>query len=144
MWRTQWWANPQGFFLQRDFLVRQKRFLDQRFWNSTVFCGQVVGKRVTAGCGAWLVLRWVTTLEHQVLHPFFCTCRKTRCTSWHMYMWVAPLSWWSPHRNRSLRAGATRMTEFHALKVEPRNGTSVKIGTIQRRLAWSLRKDDTH
>ena len=23
-------------------------------------------------------------------------------------------------------------------------GTSVKIGTIQRRLAWPLRKDDTH
>jgi hypothetical protein len=28
--------------------------------------------------------------------------------------------------------------------LEPSNGTSVKIGTIQRRLAWSLRKDDTH
>ena len=27
---------------------------------------------------------------------------------------------------------------------EPSNGTSAKIGTIQRRLAWSLRKDDTH
>ena len=24
------------------------------------------------------------------------------------------------------------------------SGTSVKIGTIQRRLAWPLRKDDTH
>ena len=28
--------------------------------------------------------------------------------------------------------------------LEPRDGTSAKIGTIQRRLAWSLRKDDTH
>ena len=28
--------------------------------------------------------------------------------------------------------------------VEPSDGTSAKIGTIQRRLAWSLRKDDTH
>ena len=28
--------------------------------------------------------------------------------------------------------------------LEPSNGTSAKIGTIQRRLAWSLRKDDTH
>ena len=26
----------------------------------------------------------------------------------------------------------------------PFGGTSVKIGTIQRRLAWPLRKDDTH
>ena len=27
---------------------------------------------------------------------------------------------------------------------EPLRGASVKIGTIQRRLAWPLRKDDTH
>ena len=31
-----------------------------------------------------------------------------------------------------------------AMMLEPSNGTSAKIGTIQRRLAWSLRKDDTH
>ena len=30
------------------------------------------------------------------------------------------------------------------LRLESFRGTSVKIGTIQRRLAWSLRKDDTH
>eukprot|EP00664_Eupelagonemidae_sp_cell27_P011096 gene11096-gene1321 len=30
------------------------------------------------------------------------------------------------------------------MELEPSNGTSAKIGTIQRRLAWSLRKDDTH
>ena len=28
--------------------------------------------------------------------------------------------------------------------VDPLRGSSVKIGTIQRRLAWPLRKDDTH
>ena len=27
---------------------------------------------------------------------------------------------------------------------DPLRGSSVKIGTIQRRLAWPLRKDDTH
>ena len=27
---------------------------------------------------------------------------------------------------------------------EPLRGSSVKIGTIQRRLAWPLRKDDAH
>ena len=29
-------------------------------------------------------------------------------------------------------------------QVEPRKRSSAKIGTIQRRLAWPLRKDDTH
>ena len=28
--------------------------------------------------------------------------------------------------------------------MDPLRGSSVKIGTIQRRLAWPLRKDDTH
>ena len=30
------------------------------------------------------------------------------------------------------------------LLVDSLRGSSVKIGTIQRRLAWPLRKDDTH
>ena len=30
------------------------------------------------------------------------------------------------------------------LKLDSLRGSSVKIGTIQRRLAWPLRKDDTH
>ena len=29
-------------------------------------------------------------------------------------------------------------------RLEPRKRSSAKIGTIQRRLAWPLRKDDTH
>ena len=29
-------------------------------------------------------------------------------------------------------------------QLEPRKRSSAKIGTIQRRLAWPLRKDDTH
>ena len=29
-------------------------------------------------------------------------------------------------------------------RVDSLRGPSVKIGTIQRRLAWPLRKDDTH
>ena len=33
---------------------------------------------------------------------------------------------------------------FEISKVEPRKRSSAKIGTIQRRLAWPLRKDDTH
>ena len=31
-----------------------------------------------------------------------------------------------------------------SFQVEPRKRSSAKIGTIQRRLAWPLRKDDTH
>ena len=31
-----------------------------------------------------------------------------------------------------------------ASRLEPRKRSSAKIGTIQRRLAWPLRRDDTH
>ena len=45
-----------------------------------------------------------------------------------------------------------RFTRFQAgfkynrnpVQLEPRKRSSAKIGTIQRRLAWPLRKDDTH
>ena len=33
---------------------------------------------------------------------------------------------------------------FTKINLDSFRGTSVKIGTIQRRLAWPLRKDDTH
>ena len=33
---------------------------------------------------------------------------------------------------------------FPLIIVDSLRGSSVKIGTIQRRLAWPLRKDDTH
>ena len=32
----------------------------------------------------------------------------------------------------------------HNSKLDSLRGSSVKVGTIQRRLAWPLRKDDTH
>ena len=32
----------------------------------------------------------------------------------------------------------------NSYQLEPRKRSSAKIGTIQRRLAWPLRKDDTH
>ena len=39
----------------------------------------------------------------------------------------------------------TIMTGSHFMRsVDSSRGSSVKIGTIQRRLAWPLRKDDTH
>ena len=39
----------------------------------------------------------------------------------------------------------TIMTGSHFSRtVDSSRGSSVKIGTIQRRLAWPLRKDDTH
>ena len=34
--------------------------------------------------------------------------------------------------------------EVHNWLLDSLRGSSVKIGTIQRRLAWPLRKDDTH
>ena len=33
---------------------------------------------------------------------------------------------------------------LHSVMLDSLRGSSVKIGTIQRRLAWPLRKDDTH
>ena len=47
------------------------------------------------------------------------------------------------HKRSATGAGAelsARSTELP----EPRKRSSAKIGTIQRRLAWPLRKDDTH
>ena len=39
----------------------------------------------------------------------------------------------------------TIMTGSHFMRsVDSSRGSSVKIGTIQRRLAWPLRKDDKH
>jgi len=43
---------------------------------------------------------------------------------------------------REHRKGTTRQ-DNHIL-LDSLRGSSVKIGTIQRRLAWPLRKDDTH
>ena len=48
--------------------------------------------------------------------------------------------------NRFLKASTFDIFKylvFHILRRNP-SGSSVKIGTIQRRLAWPLRKDDTH
>ena len=60
---------------------------------------------------------------------------------------------WAPRANGNLHSEqcmcvcdskhASRMCALASL-LEPSNGTSAKIGTIQRRLAWPLRKDDTH
>ena len=41
--------------------------------------------------------------------------------------------------------GSAAISEIPRLKIlDSLRGSSVKIGTIQRRLAWPLRKDDTH
>jgi hypothetical protein len=42
-----------------------------------------------------------------------------------------------------LRVGAS-VNSCNFLLLDSLRGSSVKIGTIQRRLAWPLRKDDTH
>ena len=39
---------------------------------------------------------------------------------------------------------AAAQTRGARKRLEPRKRSSAKIGTIQRRLAWPLRKDDTH
>ena len=39
---------------------------------------------------------------------------------------------------------AHNLAERALILLDPLRGSSVKIGTIQRRLAWPLRKDDTH
>ena len=38
----------------------------------------------------------------------------------------------------------THIWNMHKCVLDSFRGSSVKIGTIQRRLAWPLRKDDTH
>ena len=46
---------------------------------------------------------------------------------------------------RKLRQAATgRASARRIVMLDSLRGSSVKIGTIQRRLAWPLRKDDTH
>ena len=49
-------------------------------------------------------------------------------------------------RSRGGRKSTVALLEAmpFALPLDSFRGSSVKIGTIQRRLAWPLRKDDTH
>ena len=47
-------------------------------------------------------------------------------------------------RNTILSTHSAAKIEAVGLQAEPRKRSSAKIGTIQRRLAWPLRKDDTH
>ena len=56
-----------------------------------------------------------------------------------------------PAASRGPRSGASCSPRWRASgprgvqrKLDSLRGSSVKIGTIQRRLAWPLRKDDTH
>ena len=51
-----------------------------------------------------------------------------------------PTSWMSRHRDTHWR----NQQCIFAILTDSLRGTSGKIGTIQRRLAWPLRKDDTH
>ena len=49
------------------------------------------------------------------------------------------------HRRHESRHQVARHCRFASLRcLDSLRGSSVKIGTIQRRLAWPLRKDDTH
>ena len=51
-----------------------------------------------------------------------------------------PTSWMSRHRDTHWRHHQC----LFVILMDSLRGTSGKIGTIQRRLAWPLRKDDTH
>ena len=78
--------------------------------------------------------------------------------AWNNYAWPPSLrtktsrnSCWerSPLEPRSLylvsaAAGRTSLPDGILALTDSLRGSSVKIGTIQRRLAWPLRKDDTH
>jgi len=57
----------------------------------------------------------------------------------HIYMKLVPY----PSIPRSAK-GIIHLHFMGALHLDSLRGSSVKIGTIQRRLAWPLRKDDTH
>ena len=50
---------------------------------------------------------------------------------------------WSGRRRFARHVPAVSVCVCHFL-LDSLRGSSVKIGTIQRRLAWPLRKDDTH
>ena len=47
-------------------------------------------------------------------------------------------------RERLALSFAGQTNSAHIVYLDSLRGSSVKIGTIQRRLAWPLRKDDTH
>ena len=49
----------------------------------------------------------------------------------------------SRSRGRKIKVAMLRAMLF-AMPLDSFRGSSVKIGTIQRRLAWPLRNDDTH
>ena len=53
---------------------------------------------------------------------------------------------WPPKRQSaaSARACAGGLGAKDYTPVDSLRGSSVKLGTMQRRLAWPLRKDDTH
>jgi len=50
----------------------------------------------------------------------------------------------SPSPLRDMPTESTPSKLPRTLCLDSLRGSSVKIGTIQRRLAWPLRKDDTH
>ena len=53
-----------------------------------------------------------------------------------------PMFFLRSHKRSATGAGAELSAPFTE-QAEPRKRSSAKIGTIQRRLAWPLRKDDT-
>ena len=61
-------------------------------------------------------------------------CLRFRCIRWSAVWW---LCW------RLCRCSAVTFSRAPQC-LDSFRGSSVKIGTIQRRLAWPLRKDDTH
>ena len=67
--------------------------------------------------------------------PVLVLCRKKRTnTKFHRFACALTVS----IRPRQLERHRSEKT------MDSLRGSSVKIGTIQRRLAWPLRKDDTH
>ena len=59
-------------------------------------------------------------------------------------LFLFPFAARAPGHNAEPRTEAAAQWRLGGRRPEPRKRSSAKIGTIQRRLAWPLRKDDTH
>ena len=62
----------------------------------------------------------------------------------HFNLWKLPPPFWGTN-HPNWRTGRHPLPEFCPLRCQKSlRGPSIKIGTIERRLAWPLRMDDTH
>jgi hypothetical protein len=113
-------------------------------------------KRGVRGVGGWtlrctLIYHWMDWQPMQTqmsVYAAHCCCNSLLITDLQLALWHFPnISYLYFWESRTLSAFPDRsgLGPFHYSEIYlyPLQRSSVKIGTIQRILAWPLRKDDT-